>query len=215
MSNEQFRLLAEARPKEKAQLAEAIPAPEEHLEDLGSSLAKAKKFIDMTELTLELLRAIVANSIAYEKELKYSKPVPYPHHTRTKPAPRKIHICFRGFNLNETGDERLCGKTTEKADRATARSAEFEDTLQNIPAASMTRTSHACSWTHNNKNYSLMAVTTPEPTVRPPSRIAKRNPSSIAMGVISSISITMLSPGITISTPSGRWATPVTSVVRK
>ena len=77
MSNEQFRLLAEARPKEKAQLAEAIPAPEERLEDLGSSLAKAKKFIDMTELTLELLRAIVANSIAYEKELKYSKPVPY------------------------------------------------------------------------------------------------------------------------------------------
>ena len=50
MSNEQFRLLAEARPKEKAQLAEAIPAPEEHLEDLGSSLAKAKKFIDMTEI---------------------------------------------------------------------------------------------------------------------------------------------------------------------
>ena len=30
--------------------------------------------------------------------------------------------------------------------------------------------------------YSLIAVTTPEPTVLPPSRIAKRRPSSIAIG---------------------------------
>ena len=35
-------------------------------------------------------------------------------------------------------------------------------------------------------NYSSISVTTPEPTVRPPSRIAKRRPFSIAMGVISS-----------------------------
>ena len=53
MSNEQFCLLSEARPKEKAQLAEAILDPKEYLEDLGSSLAKAKKFADMTELTLD------------------------------------------------------------------------------------------------------------------------------------------------------------------
>src|SRR5262249_15624903 len=57
--------------------------------------------------------------------------------------------------------------------------------------------------------------TTPAPTVRPPSRIAKRSPSSIATGVISSPVILMLSPGITISVPSGRLSTPVTSVVRK
>ena len=31
-------------------------------------------------------------------------------------------------------------------------------------------------------NYSMMLLTTPEPTVRPPSRIAKRKPSSIATG---------------------------------
>ena len=37
----------------------------------------------------------------------------------------------------------------------------------------------------------------------------------MAMGVINSTSIATLSPGITISTPSGRCATPVTSVVRK
>ena len=55
----------------------------------------------------------------------------------------------------------------------------------------------------------------PAPTVRPPSRIANRNPFSIAIGVINSISNATLSPGITISVPSGNFATPVTSVVRK
>ena len=63
--------------------------------------------------------------------------------------------------------------------------------------------------------YSIISVTTPEPTVRPPSRIANRSCGSIAIGVISSTSICTLSPGITISTPSGRCAAPVTSVVRK
>ncbi len=61
----------------------------------------------------------------------------------------------------------------------------------------------------------MMSETVPAPTVRPPSRIANRSPFSKAIGVINSISIATLSPGITISTPSGRCATPVTSVVRK
>ena len=63
--------------------------------------------------------------------------------------------------------------------------------------------------------YSMILMTTPEPTVRPPSRIAKRRPSSHAMGVIRVISMSMLSPGMTISTPSGSLMLPVTSVVRK
>jgi hypothetical protein len=63
--------------------------------------------------------------------------------------------------------------------------------------------------------YSMISVTTPAPTVRPPSRIANRNSVSMAIGVISSTSICTLSPGITISTPSGNSAAPVTSVVRK
>ena len=62
---------------------------------------------------------------------------------------------------------------------------------------------------------SMMFATTPEPTVLPPSLIADRSPFSIAIGVISSISILILSPGMTISTPSGSLMTPVTSVVLK
>ena len=67
-----------------------------------------------------------------------------------------------------------------------------------------------------DENYqSRTAATTPAPTVRPPSRMAKRSFSSMAIGTISSTSIATLSPGITISVPSGNCTMPVTSVVRK
>ena len=64
-------------------------------------------------------------------------------------------------------------------------------------------------------HYSMISVTTPEPTVRPPSLIANLSPSSIAIGVISLIVMTTLSPGMHISVPSGRLRSPVTSVVLK
>src|SRR5579864_6672058 len=63
--------------------------------------------------------------------------------------------------------------------------------------------------------YSTISVTVPAPTVRPPSRMAKRRPLSMATGVINSTTSGTLSPGITISVPAGSSATPVTSVVRK
>jgi hypothetical protein len=62
--------------------------------------------------------------------------------------------------------------------------------------------------------YSRTFVTTPAPTVRPPSRMAKRRPSSRAIGVMRVISRVTLSPGMTISVPAGSSAEPVTSVVR-
>ena len=71
------------------------------------------------------------------------------------------------------------------------------------------------SWSVTSGDHLVILVTRPAPTVRPPSRIAKRRPSSMAMGWISSTDISVLSPGMTISVPSGRVTTPVTSVVRK
>ena len=65
------------------------------------------------------------------------------------------------------------------------------------------------------QRYSIILLTTPDPTVRPPSRMANRRPFSIAIGAISSTLNFRLSPGITISVPSGRATVPVTSVVRK
>ncbi len=64
------------------------------------------------------------------------------------------------------------------------------------------------------RSYLSIEVTAPAPTVRPPSRMAKRMPSSTAIGVISSMPISMLSPGMHISWPSGSSMVPVTSVVR-
>ncbi len=63
--------------------------------------------------------------------------------------------------------------------------------------------------------YLMISEIVPAPTVLPPSRIAKRRPFSIATGVCSVIASSMLSPGMHISVPSGSFADPVTSVVRK
>ena len=60
---------------------------------------------------------------------------------------------------------------------------------------------------------SNILVKTPAPTVRPPSRIANLRPSSIATGVTRLMVILTLSPGITISTPSGNTISPVISLV--
>src|ERR1043165_6767504 len=62
--------------------------------------------------------------------------------------------------------------------------------------------------------YSIILVTTPAPTVRPPSRMANFEPCSKATGTINSTVRLTLSPGITISTPSGSVMLPVTSIVR-
>jgi hypothetical protein len=90
---------------------------------------------------------------------------------------------------------------------------------QSVPNAGVTNASAAARKISKTRGvrtpYSLMLATMPAPTVRPPSRMAKRSFSSIAIGTISSTSTVMLSPGITISVPSGSDTMPVTSVVRK
>ena len=63
--------------------------------------------------------------------------------------------------------------------------------------------------------YLITSVTVPAPTVLPPSRMAKRIDFSMAIGAINVTFMLMLSPGMTISTPSGKVISPVTSVVRK
>src|SRR5206468_11907076 len=64
-------------------------------------------------------------------------------------------------------------------------------------------------------HYSTTCVTTPEPTVLPPSRMAKWPPGSSATG-LSRLTVTVaLSPGSTISVPPASANSPVTFVVRK
>ena len=68
---------------------------------------------------------------------------------------------------------------------------------------------------HSYGVYSKIFVTTPAPTVLPPSLIAKFSFSFIAIGVISLTVNFASSPGITISVPEGNSTSPVTSVVLK
>ena len=68
---------------------------------------------------------------------------------------------------------------------------------------------------HSYRAYSIILVTTPAPTVLPPSLIAKFNCSAIAIGVINLTVNLASSPGITISVPAGNSTSPVTSVVLK
>ena len=56
----------------------------------------------------------------------------------------------------------------------------------------------------------MILAMTPDPTVRPPSRIASLSFSSIAIGAISSTVNSKLSAGITISVPPGSTTVPVT-----
>ena len=63
--------------------------------------------------------------------------------------------------------------------------------------------------------YLIILVTTPAPTVLPPSLIAKFNFSFIAIGVINLTLNFASSPGIIISVPDGNVTSPVTSVVLK
>src|SRR5207237_9999396 len=72
-----------------------------------------------------------------------------------------------------------------------------------------------CQLSYTPVDHSMILATTPEPTVLPPSRMAKRRPSSMAMGAISLTVIDTLSPGITISLSLGSSMARVTSVVRK
>ena len=65
------------------------------------------------------------------------------------------------------------------------------------------------------KRYLIILVTTPAPTVLPPSLIAKFKFSFIAIGVINLTVNLPSSPGITISVPEGKVTSPVTSVVLK
>ena len=65
------------------------------------------------------------------------------------------------------------------------------------------------------KRYLTILVTTPAPTVLPPSLIAKFKLSFIAIGVINFTVNFPSSPGITISVPEGNVTSPVTSVVLK
>src|ERR1700743_792950 len=138
---------------------------------------------------------------------------------RTQHAILILHCRQRNRTRN------LCTRTLRSVYNLTGRSVEHTVVISLEPYAnSLSNHRHQSSCGGGSQSatprpssfcYCRISVIVPAPTVRPPSRMAKRRPFSIATGVCSSISRAMLSPGITISVPSGSFAVPVTSVVRK
>jgi hypothetical protein len=114
------------------------------------------------------------------------------------------------------GDAALRGASvTDPAHAGAAGSIPIEPTARASNLSSVARALWRPDTGVERGSYLLIFVTWPAPTVRPPSRMANWRPSSMAMGWISWTDISVLSPGITISVPSGSVTTPVTSVVRK
>ena len=135
--------------------------------------------------------------------LRFWRPALYQlSYTPPAPVERFLHFRTRG---NTRGDpakpsERIrAGSICLQYLQKTQISVHHRDTLCKI----------------RNSPYSMISATTPAPTVRPPSRMAKRRPLSMAMGTMRSTTMVTLSPGMIISVPSGNSMVPVTSVVRK
>src|SRR5215217_4781369 len=115
-------------------------------------------------------------------------------------------LADRGRQRNRSGDARA---------RAARRLHDVRRRLvEQLVIESLETNTNLCCVGHLLVFHSIILVTTPAPTVLPPSRMAKRICSSRATVVISSTSTVTLSPGITILMPSGNITEPVTSVVR-
>ncbi len=127
-----------------------------------------------------------------------------------------------GHALTQTRKPRLCRQgliTTGRLGHSMIEATMPAPPKQNAPCGAFCFVylchRQACAIAEAIIDYSMIEATMPAPTVRPPSRMAKRSFSSIAIGTIRATSAEMLSPGITISVPSGSVTMPVTSVVRK
>ena len=80
ISVEQFQTLSSSHIEEQERLAEEIPAKEAAIRKLRDTvsntdgfIAKAKRYTDITELTLELLRLFIQKVVVHEKSTKWSK----------------------------------------------------------------------------------------------------------------------------------------------
>ena len=95
ITTEQFQMLSSSYTEEQNQIAAGIPQKEadiQHLRETVSGtdgfLDKAKRYMDITELTPELLRLFIEKIVVHEKEVKWSK-----H------APQTVEIYYNGIGF--------------------------------------------------------------------------------------------------------------------
>ena len=95
ITTEQFQMLSSSYTEEQNQIAAGIPQKEADIQRLRETVSgtdgfldKAKRFMDITELTPELLRLFIEKIVVHEKEVKWSK-----H------APQTVEIYYNGIGF--------------------------------------------------------------------------------------------------------------------
>ena len=96
ITTEQFQMLSSSYTEEQNQIAAGIPQKEadiiqrlrETVSGTDGFLDKAKRYMDITELTPELLRLFIEEIVVHEKEVKWSK-----H------APQTVEIYYNGIGF--------------------------------------------------------------------------------------------------------------------
>ncbi len=95
ITTEQFQMLSSSYTEEQNQIAAGIPQKEADIQRLRETVSgtdgfldKAKRYMDITELTPELLRLFIERIVVHEKEVKWSK-----H------APQAVEIYYNGIGF--------------------------------------------------------------------------------------------------------------------
>ena len=99
ITTEQFQMLSSSYTEEQNQIAAGIPQKEADIQRLRETVSgtdgfldKAKRYMDITELTPELLRLFIEKIVVHEKEVKWSK-----H------APQTVEIYYNGIGYVGSG----------------------------------------------------------------------------------------------------------------
>ena len=95
ITTEQFQMLSSSYTEEQNQIAAGIPQKEADIQRLRETVSgtdgfldKAKRYMDITELTPELLRLFIEKIVVHEKEVMWSK-----H------APQTVEIYYNGIGF--------------------------------------------------------------------------------------------------------------------
>ena len=101
ITTEQFQMLSSSYTEEQNQIAAGIPQKEADIQRLRETVSgtdgfldKAKRYMDITELTPELLRLFIEKIVVHEKEVKWSK-----H------APQTVEIHYNGIGYVGSGQQ--------------------------------------------------------------------------------------------------------------
>ena len=112
ITTEQFQMLSSSYTEEQNQIAAGIPQKEADIQRLRETVSgtdgfldKAKRYMDITELTPELLRLFIEKIVVHEKEVKWSK-----H------APQTVEIYYNGIGCVDNQQQDTENPHTQKTE---------------------------------------------------------------------------------------------------